>query len=427
MTHRAASSISAIAFGLAIACFAAYQQFKLPVALPVLLELYGYDRILAGGFMSVYAFVGIAVSVPFGRLIERLGTLAPLVVGMGLFIVGSAMTLAWPQSGLLVLLARGLEGLGFAVAAIVGPVMANAYASPRHLPIVIGLTAAWIPVGQLTATLVAPISLASVGWQGLWWLAIAGSVGCALWAAWLRRRDARLFARPFQARGPAKDSGRHGPGLTTKQVLLLAATGTIFMLWSAQYFAYMTWLPQYLVEDRGLAVSGALASYLIPVVLVLLSCIAAGLLLHRGVRLPRLLIGALIIQALSWWAVPFVQSTGAGIASLLVYGATAGLVPGCLFAMPSAALGSGARTAMAFGIVMTGRNIGVLAGPIVLAGAFEWTGDWSLASPIFGTATTLCLPVAFALAMVLRAPTGTPGAPPAVQRQAAPEDQGTKR
>jgi MFS family permease len=139
------------------------------------------------------------------------------------------------------------------------------------------------------------------------------------------------------------------------------------------------------------------------------------------------LIGALIIQALSWWAVPFVQSTGAGIASLLVYGATAGLVPGCLFAMPSAALGSGARTAMAFGIIMTGRNMGVLAGPIVLAGAFEWTGDWSLASPIFGTATTLCLPVAFALAMVLRASAATPDEPPVAQRRGVRKDQGTKR
>ena len=427
MTHRAASSTSAIAFGLAIACFAAYQQFKLPVALPVLLEHYGYDRILAGGFMSVYAFVGLAVSFQLGRLIERLGMLTPLVVGMGLFLLGSAMMLAWPQSGALVLLARGLEGLGFAVAAIVGPVMANAYAPPRYLPIVIGLTAAWIPVGQLAATLIAPVSFASIGWQGLWWLAIAGSVGFVLWAAWLYRRDARLFARPFQARHPAKDGGLHGPGLTAKQVLLLAATGTIFMLWSAQYFAYMTWLPQYLVEDRGLAVSGALAGYLLPVVLVLLSCIAAGFLLHKGVRLPRLLIGALIIQALSWWAVPFVQSTGAGIASLLVYGATAGLVPGCLFAMPSAALGSGARTAMAFGIIMTGRNMGVLAGPIVLAGAFEWTGDWSLASPIFGTATTLCLPVAFALAMVLRASAATPDEPPVAQRRGVRKDQGTKR
>ena len=182
MTDRPTHSLVAISFGLAIACFGAFQQFKLPVALPVLLDLYGYDRAVAGGFMSVYAFVGIVVSLKLGRIIERLGALMPLVVGMGLFALGSILTLAWPQHGLLVLTARGLEGLGFAVVAIVGPVMANAFAPPRYLPIVIGLTAAWIPVGQLTATLAAPVFLSGVGWQGLWWLAIALSLGFALWA-----------------------------------------------------------------------------------------------------------------------------------------------------------------------------------------------------------------------------------------------------
>ena len=191
MTDRSASSFVLIAFGLAVACFGAFQQFKLPVALPVLLDLYDYDRALAGGLMSVYAFVGIVVSLRLGRLIERLGVTIPLLAGMGFFILGSATALAWPQSGFLVLLGRGLEGLGFAVVAIVGPVLANAHASPRHLPIVIGLTAAWIPVGQLTATLAAPISLASVGWQGLWWLAIIASLGFSLWTLWVQntRRD----------------------------------------------------------------------------------------------------------------------------------------------------------------------------------------------------------------------------------------------
>ena len=60
--------VSGIAYGLALAWFAAYQQFKLPVVLPVLLADYGYDRTLAGSFMSIYAVAGLALSMPFGRL-----------------------------------------------------------------------------------------------------------------------------------------------------------------------------------------------------------------------------------------------------------------------------------------------------------------------------------------------------------------------
>ena len=43
------ANLKGVVFGLGIAAFAAYQQFKLPVVLPVLLERYGYERTLAGG------------------------------------------------------------------------------------------------------------------------------------------------------------------------------------------------------------------------------------------------------------------------------------------------------------------------------------------------------------------------------------------
>ena len=39
---------TAVGFGLALASLAAYQLFKLPPVLPVMLEAYGYDRVLAG-------------------------------------------------------------------------------------------------------------------------------------------------------------------------------------------------------------------------------------------------------------------------------------------------------------------------------------------------------------------------------------------
>ena len=79
------------------------------------------------------------------------------------------------------------------------------------------------------------------------------------------------------------------------------------------------------------------------------------------------------------------------------YGLAAGVCPTCLFAMPGVIVGRGRRAAPALGIIMTGRNLGVLAGPMLLGQAFKLTGAWDLAAPIFGTATT----VAFALGVYL--------------------------
>ena len=99
-----------VIFGVGIAAFAAYQQFKLPVVLPVLLERYGYDRVLAGGFMSVYALTGLVLSVWLGGVIERRGAIGPVLIAMGLLAAGSALSLAFPASGMLMLAGRALEG-----------------------------------------------------------------------------------------------------------------------------------------------------------------------------------------------------------------------------------------------------------------------------------------------------------------------------
>src|SRR3546814_16829832 len=78
-THRYRPAMSgprqtrtaAVALGLALVVFAAFSQFQLPVVLPILLEDYGYDRVLAGGVMSTFAVFGILLSVPLGRAVAR--------------------------------------------------------------------------------------------------------------------------------------------------------------------------------------------------------------------------------------------------------------------------------------------------------------------------------------------------------------------
>ena len=50
-----------VLFGFLLASLAAFQQFKLPPMLPSMLAEFGYPKILAGSFMSVYAVIGLAV------------------------------------------------------------------------------------------------------------------------------------------------------------------------------------------------------------------------------------------------------------------------------------------------------------------------------------------------------------------------------
>ncbi|MEM7169129.1 MAG: MFS transporter [Pseudomonadota bacterium] len=394
------SHINGIFFGLTIAYFAAFQQFKLPVVLPEMLNLYGYDLTLAGGFMSIYAAVGLVLSLALGKAIERRGPIGLLYGAMVLFVVGNALALWRPESGMVVLLSRGLEGIAFSVLAIAGPVLANRNASPKALPLIIGLTATWIPVGQISATLLAPLALLHFDWRFLWWISIAGAVGLLLWTVCLRWRQpillkagtAKLEKSEAKTSPPAIDAE-----VTTYQKRALILGGAVFMLWSCQYFAYMTWLPEYLVDQHGLELTSALVGYLIPVVFVGLFCVLTGTLLRIGLALRWLLIVGLAGQVGCWLLLPFTNSASLGVFSLVLYGVSGGIVPTCLFALPSAIVGQGVSVARAFALVLTGRNIGVLAGPVLLAEAFKYFGGWGLAVPIFGGITA----VAFCLALIL--------------------------
>ena len=50
-------------FGFLLASLAAFQQLKLPPMMPYMLAEFGYPKTLAGGFMSVYAVIGLAMSL----------------------------------------------------------------------------------------------------------------------------------------------------------------------------------------------------------------------------------------------------------------------------------------------------------------------------------------------------------------------------
>jgi MFS family permease len=385
-----------------LASFAAYQQFKLPPVLPVLLETYRYDRTLAGAFMSVYAVAGLLLSMAFGRLLARRGPVAPILGALGLSILGSLLVLWRPESGWLVLLGRGLEGIGFAFMAICGHLLASANASVRNQPLVIGLMAAWIPIGQLAAMLLAPVAFSGLGgglgWQLLWLVAILGACGLAAWTLGLRHSPALTLPG---ARDGANGDAEPDLNIAAATRLKLIVVAAIFMLWSGQYFAYMTWLPQYLVEVYGLSVSMAVLGNMVPVAVLIATTVAVGVVLRAGVPVGTLLACGLATQAAIWWLVPVTGGGLPGAVSLIAYGLAAGICPTCLFAMPGVIVGRGRAVAPALGIIMTGRNLGVLIGPMLLGQAFKMSGAWDLAAPIFGTVTTLAFGLGIFLAVSL--------------------------
>ena len=393
---------TAVGFGLALASLAAYQLFKLPPVLPVMLDAYGYGRVLAGAFMSIFAVAGIALSLRVGDGLRRHGPWPYLIAAAALFLSGEALTLAAPENGAIMLVARGLEGVGYTICAIAGPLIANINASPRQLPLVIGLTATWVPAGQLAASLISLPVVAVGQWRPLWWVGIALTLALVVWGLKLHRHES-IDSAMVQGGDPAADSGdRPAPGPAAERRALMVAAA-VFGIWSGQYIGYMTWLPAYLVESHGFAPEIAVFAYMTPTALVLVLCLVTGALLRAGAPMIPLMIGSMVVQAGLWLAAPVTGGGWLGVASLVAYGVSSGITPVCLFALPSAIMGGERVDGRAFGIVMTGRNMGILVGPILLAQAVTMADGWSLVWPLYGGATLIAAAGTVYLGRLLKA------------------------
>lgn len=398
-----------VAFGVALSCFAAYQQFKLPPVLPDLLREHPHDPAIAAGFMSIYALIGLLVSQPLGRWLQGVARQEGLAAGAGagmkshlglglagaglLAALGCGAGLLFPDSAALFLAGRGLEGFAFAICAIAGPTIAAQSASLRDLPLVTGILAGWIPIGQIGGALAA---WAIPDWRFLWLIGLALAIVLALFGA----RGARVVQR--SALPPEQ--------LSARQKRLLWLGGCTFLLWSGQYFAFMTWLTSYLETRYGLSLRASVGAYLLPVVVLLVFNIVTGWALGRGLPLLRALILGLLSQALVWVLAPFAEGW-LGLLLLVVYGIGAGVVPTCLFQVPHRIVGGTAR-AGAYGIVMAARNVGVFCGPLILGLLVKGPEDWPLGFGIF-TAITLG---AMSLAILLRVLLGPPPVQPARAR-----------
>ena len=74
--------------------------------------------------------------------------------------------------------------------------------------------------------------------------------------------------------------------------------------------------------------------------------------------------------------IPFVGAGYDGLFSLIVNGMAAGVSTTCFFALSGALTITTITSSEAFCVLMTGRNLGVLIGPLLLAQAIQIAGGW---------------------------------------------------
>jgi cyanate permease len=336
-------------------------QFKVPPAIPLLVQELGMSYSQAGMLMSLFALSGFLLGIPSGWLVRVLGLRWSGFLAVAATAAGSLLG-GLSGGPYFLMVCRLVEGFGMGTMTIVGPLAVTSGFSPSSRGLAMGVLSTWVPAGGIIGLLLAPVGVGLGGWRFLWFagagLAAAASV------VYLRATE-QLPGFPKEGRGEAVRL------LLTRGPWLLAL---LFCVYTTVRIGYNSWIPTYIYQAGG---SLALASFMATLNLIptIPSNLMAGWLVQRlGSERAVYTLGFGL--ATPFWLLTFLWPVHLAPVALLILGGLAGMVPTSIFLAAPRLAGRPADASLAGSVVTMGQNLGMVLGPWLIGVGIEATGSW---------------------------------------------------
>ena len=379
-----------VAVTLLAGVIAAAHVGKLPPALPSIRAQFRLDIVEAGWLTSTFSAVGAAAAIFLGAVADRLNHWRLAVGGLALMAL-SGFAGSFAASAPQLLLSRFLEGLGFLAVAVAAPSIIARATSGRARRVALGFWAGYLPAGVSLMILAAPLALEAGGWRALWiavaLLAMSGAAlmwACGRGAADALSSGARLA--PWHNIGVAVS--RPGPWL---------AAGC-FALYAAQLYAVITWMPTFMIDERGIGPALAAALTAVAVAGNGSANLLGGWLLHRGASPSAMMAisgAAMAVFALGMFALRLPDA--ARYACCIVLCGAGGVVASAAFAAAPAFAPSPAQLGVVNGMLVQASNLAQFIGPTAAAASVAAMGRWEGALGLFIGANALLILLALLL------------------------------
>jgi MFS family permease len=359
---------------------------KVPPALPLLRADLGLTLVESGWIQTMLYTIGASVGVFFGVLAERTGVKRAALAGLGLMVAGGLLgALAGGYATLLA--ARAVEGVGFLLYVVAAAPLLTAATLPQDRATAFSIWSSYMPTGGTLALLAAPVALSGFGWRGLW---VALAVYTALCAALLARKV------------PAAQFGQ-GIGSVRLLVESLARPGSValcigFICYVGQWTSLMTWLPTFVVDERG---GSPAAAALITAAFVAINIPGnqlGGLLLRLGMR--RWLVMAGGAFAMGATALGFFSSAlpdAARLACVLAFSTLGGVIPAAVFSGTTVHAKTAQHIGTTNGMVMQSSHASQFVIPILIAWVASRAGNWDASLHVMGALALIGLGAALAV------------------------------
>ena len=368
---------------------------KMPPAIPALQASLGVSLLEAGFLLSTAQLAGMLMGALMGALTDGMGLRRSLLMGLALMAAASlAGTLATTAHFLLTL--RVLEGLGVLLVALPVPSLLRRLVAPALLARHLGWWGAYMPTGTALALLGGPALIHVMGWQGLWGVLAAMTVGMAVWVWRSVPADPAHAPQPVAAPTGSVPSVAAGFVQRLRQTLSRPGPWLValaFAMYSSQWLAVVGFLPSvYAQAGLDVGTAGALTALVCAVNIV--GNVGAGQLLHRG-RSPRalLVVGFVTMAACAWLAFHPLTATWPMLRYLActVFSAVGGLIPGTLFYLAVRVAPSEQTASTTVGWMQQCSSTGQFMGPPLVAWVAHRAGGWHWTWVVTGMACALGL------------------------------------
>lgn len=358
------------------------------VAAPIMMEELGIAPSQMGLLLSAFFWTYTLCNIPAGRLADRFGAKKVLAGAAAIWSIASALTGC--MSNLIGLMAARM-GVGVGEASVF-PTMAKIAAEQfpgRERATATGCYLAGARLGYALTPVVIGFLIAQFNWRLAFIITGVGSLlFCMFWFFWYDEQKGRVFAKSVDAEIELEKQIVPWLKLLTNRNILglfVAKFGANYL-----YFMFLTWIPSYLVMERGFSIleMGVYASlpFVVAFITQPLTGFVSDFIIRRGFSKTLARKGVLVIaQALSATiiAVAFVDDPMIAILILTVNIAAASTIGGMMQTMASEIAPFGMAATVTGAMNTVGAIAGVLA-PTLTGIIVEMTGSFQMALLVAG-------------------------------------------
>ncbi len=369
----------------------AMQIGKLPPALPVLQADFALSLVQVSWMVALFMVGPALLGTIGGSVADRFDARRTMIVGLLISAAASAFGALVSSPGLL-FVSRAIESVGYLMSVLPAPALIGRLVPPAKLRGWLAVWSTYMPAGMGIALLATPALMEVFGWRGVWYLFAALSALAAMLVALVQ-------AGAGEAAVEAKDRPRIAPLVRqTMRTLGPWLVATCFLFYAGQFTAIFSFLPS-VYQSAGLSAQWSATLTALAVMTSMIGNLAAGFLLHRGVsRAALVAFCGLSMASCAWFAFGSSAGFAARYAAILLFAASAGLIPGTLFATVPFYAPSRDAISTTVGMMQQGSSLGQLLLPPAVAALAQFSGGWHSIWIATGAAAMVTVAIAAVMA-----------------------------